>query len=227
MSIFDVSAHFNIKVLRYRGPMVKASSQTRRERILSATVELIRRDGIAALTTKGIATEAGCAEGTIFRHFGDKGGLIAAVLAHGLPEVYRLEEIALHPPDADLESGLQDLCSAVLDFYRTSYPVAAAALADATIFRRYQAAHQAAGTGPRQIWGLVHDYLVAAREAGLVSTDVDLEIEAITLTGACQNAVWVSLVNGSEALPHGGVRFVEQLVTSQLAALAPREVNAP
>jgi AcrR family transcriptional regulator len=198
--------------------VVKSSSQKRRERILSATADLIRRDGISALTTKKIAAEAGCAEGTIFRHFGDKGGLIAAVLSFGLPEIYRLEEIAHQPVGSELTKDLRKLCAAVYEYYVASYPIAASALADADIFRRYQAAHRAAGTGPRQIWGFVRDYLEAARAAGLVRADLDIEIEAMALAGACQNAAWVTLVNGTDSLPHGGRAFIESLVAVRIAS---------
>lgn len=178
---------------------------------MTATAELIRRDGIAALTTKGIALEAGCAEGTIFRHFGDKGGLVAAVLSHGLPEIYRLEALARRPPTADLVDDLTELCAAVIDFYRASYPIAASALADVALFRRYQAAHRAAGSGPRQIWELVAVYLNASISLGIVRHDTDADIEALSIVGACQNAVWVALVNGESALPHAGEHLAVRL----------------
>ena len=128
--------------------MVKGSVGARRELILTATANLIRRDGVAALTTKRVAAEAGCAEGTIFRHFGDKGGLIAAVLSFGLPEIDHLEQVASRKPSGDLVVDLTDLCAATLDFYRASYPIAASALTDATIFQRYRDAHNARGERP-------------------------------------------------------------------------------
>lgn len=193
---------------------------------MSATVALIQRDGIAALTTRGIALEAGCAEGTIFRHFGDKGGLIAAVLSRGLPEIYRLEEVARRAPSEDLAADLTALCTAVLDFYRASYPIAASALADGATFRRYQAAHREAGTGPRQIWELVSGFLHEASALGLVDPGRDLDVEAVTLVGACQNAVWVGLVNGDEALPHGGDDFAGRLARGRARELATPPVPA-
>jgi AcrR family transcriptional regulator len=205
--------------MRYRGEMVNSSGNPRRDRILLATVELIRRDGVAALTTKRIAAEAGCAEGTIFRHFGDKGGLIAAVLSFGLPELSRLEELAHIATDGDVEARLVRLCSAVIDYYRASYPIAAAALSDTSVFERYSVAHLARGTGPLQVWNLVFDFLHTAQMAGSITDAIDLEIEAIALTGACQNAVWVGLVNGDTALPHGGERFAERLVGNRIPAL--------
>jgi AcrR family transcriptional regulator len=219
VSVFDVSTHFYFAVLHYAGPVVNGSVQQRRDRILRATADLIRRDGIAAITTKRIAAEADCAEGTIFRHFGDKGGLIAAVLSFGLPEIYRLDELTSRPADADPRSALIAIGRAVMDYYTASYPIVSAALSDASIFARYVAAHEAAGTGPRQIWMFVHRYLLSAQSAGSVRADADLETEAMVFAGACQNAAWVAMVNGASALPHGGENYVERLVDTRLELL--------
>ncbi len=55
---------------------------------------------------------------------------------------------------------------------------------------------------------------------GHISEHVDLEIHAIQLVGACQNAVWVRLVNGADALPHGD-NFIENLVDVTMTSLTP------
>ncbi|MDP9027271.1 MAG: TetR/AcrR family transcriptional regulator [Actinomycetota bacterium] len=191
----------------------------RREQILHATALLIAQDGVAALTTKRIAAQAGCAEGTIFRHFGDKGGLIAAVLSFGLPEIAELSHLTAAAPQGDLRSGLLQLSSAVMAYYQASSPIAAAALSDRAMFERYSAAHRAGHTGPKQIWNLARDFLEAHRAAGHIGDGADLEIQAISLVGACQNAVWVRLVNGADSLPHGE-QFLEKLVDAHMAALA-------
>ncbi|RJF88984.1 TetR/AcrR family transcriptional regulator [Oleomonas cavernae] len=47
------------------------SSETR-QRIVAASLKLFAQKGIAATTTRDIATEAGIAEGTIYRHFPSK-----------------------------------------------------------------------------------------------------------------------------------------------------------
>src|SRR5215470_9119881 len=54
-----------------------------RHQIVTATRKLIEHRGIAHITTRQIAQAAGCAEGTIFRHFERKEDLLlAAVLAN-------------------------------------------------------------------------------------------------------------------------------------------------
>src|ERR1700742_5311024 len=76
-----------------RAGVNEGRAMTIRTRILAATSELIRSEGFSAVTTKKIAAEAGCAEGSIFRIFGDKGGLLAAVLSFGLAETGTLYEV--------------------------------------------------------------------------------------------------------------------------------------
>ena len=50
-----------------------------RERIIAAGVRLVARQGAGAATTRAIALEASVQPPTIFRHFGDKDGLLDAI----------------------------------------------------------------------------------------------------------------------------------------------------
>lgn len=189
-----------------------------RERILEATANLIKTEGMSAVTTKKIAAEAGCAEGSIFRHFGDKGGLLAAVLSFGLPEARALmEAVDAAMLSVDLRAGLRSVAEGLLEFYRASSPLVGSALADRELFARYSAAHREAGTGPQQVWQLVHDFLRVQQDAGHVGPEVDLQVHALCIAGACQNAVWAEMVSGPDSLPHGG----DGLSTWIVAALVP------
>lgn len=55
-----------------------ARRQARREELLEAAVEVIRRDG-PAVSMEAIATAAGVTKPIVYRHFGDRSGLIAAL----------------------------------------------------------------------------------------------------------------------------------------------------
>jgi AcrR family transcriptional regulator len=191
---------------------------TMRRRILEATVRLITAEGMSAVTTKKIAAEAGCAEGSIFRHFSDKGGLLSAVLSFGLPETQALLETAdSASASPDLRAGLQSVAEALLAFYRASYPLVGSALADRELFARYTNAAREGGTGPQQAWRLVHEFLAAHRDAGRINPEVDLQVHALAIAGACQHAAWVEMVNGPVGLPHDGEAISAWIV----AALVP------
>jgi AcrR family transcriptional regulator len=190
-----------------------------RTRILDATAKIIREEGFAAVTSKRVAAEAGCAEGSIFGHFGDKGRLLGAVLSYGLPEVKTLTTAVERGADRPLGEGLVDVVEAMLAFYRASIPLAAAALADRQLFRAYSAGQREAGLGPQQAYHLVLRFLEAHREAGGIAPQADLAVEALKITGASQNAVWIEMVSGPQPLPHAGDELAAHLAESTARAL--------
>jgi AcrR family transcriptional regulator len=51
--------------------------------ILNTALKLFAKEGIDAVTTKKIATEAKVSEGLIFKHFQNKNGLVESVLTEG------------------------------------------------------------------------------------------------------------------------------------------------
>ena len=63
-------------------PLRHASPEDTRERILAAAREVIAKKGKRGATTREIADGAGVNEATLFRHFGNKGALIIAVVQH-------------------------------------------------------------------------------------------------------------------------------------------------
>ncbi len=70
-----------------------------RERIVEAASRILARHGREALTTRAVATAAKVQAPTIYRLFGDKRGLLDAVVAHGIA-VYTHSK-ANHAPIAD------------------------------------------------------------------------------------------------------------------------------
>ncbi|GIN21896.1 MAG TPA: TetR/AcrR family transcriptional regulator [Bacillus bacterium] len=56
------------------------SSQLTAERILDAAIQLISEKGYAAATTRSIAELAGVNEVTVFRHYGNKQGILKAII---------------------------------------------------------------------------------------------------------------------------------------------------
>jgi AcrR family transcriptional regulator len=61
-------------------PCERADAARNRRRILSAAARLIEERGIEAVSMEAIASEAGVGKGTVFRRFGDRSGLVMALL---------------------------------------------------------------------------------------------------------------------------------------------------
>lgn len=55
----------------------------KQERIIQAALQLFAQEGFHATSTNKVAKKAGVSEGLIFRHFGNKEGLLQAVLDEG------------------------------------------------------------------------------------------------------------------------------------------------
>ncbi|RMF17660.1 MAG: TetR/AcrR family transcriptional regulator [Candidatus Dadabacteria bacterium] len=56
-----------------------------RDRIIEAAFQLFTEKGIEATTTREIAAHAGVNEVTLFRHFGNKDGIVRAAVEHSIP----------------------------------------------------------------------------------------------------------------------------------------------
>ncbi|MEV6065425.1 helix-turn-helix domain-containing protein [Nocardia sp. NPDC052001] len=61
-------------------PAERADAARNRKLLLEAAVELVRRDGADALTMDAVAKQAGVGKGTVFRRFGNRAGLMYALL---------------------------------------------------------------------------------------------------------------------------------------------------
>ncbi|MGA6152977.1 TetR/AcrR family transcriptional regulator [Stenotrophomonas sp. NPDC087984] len=78
-----------------------------RDRIVTAAARLLSEGGPDAVSTRAVSSAAGVQPPTIYRLFGDKQGLLDAVVAHGFTE-YLSSKTAEEPTDdpvADLRAG--------------------------------------------------------------------------------------------------------------------------
>ncbi|MFE9021032.1 TetR/AcrR family transcriptional regulator [Streptomyces sp. NPDC007808] len=61
---------------------LRADAARNRARLLEAAAELIAEHGAAGVTMEAVAAAAGVGKGTVFRRFGDRTGLLTALLDH-------------------------------------------------------------------------------------------------------------------------------------------------
>jgi len=92
-----------------------SSKKNARERILEAAIDAFQSQGYARTTTHAIAQNAGVAEITLFRHFGDKQTLFQAAVQQigGGPNLDVVEANLTY----DLETDLRLLCQHSLRFF--------------------------------------------------------------------------------------------------------------
>ncbi len=63
-------------------PCLRADAARNRARLLEAATRLIAEHGAAGVTMEAVAAAAGVGKGTVFRRFGDRTGLLMALLDH-------------------------------------------------------------------------------------------------------------------------------------------------
>jgi AcrR family transcriptional regulator len=80
----------------YRSELREQQSEATRQRILDATMQVLAR-GLAEVTVPAVAREAGVSVPTVYRHFGSKRDLLAALQPH-LQRRAGIDRIA--PPDS-------------------------------------------------------------------------------------------------------------------------------
>lgn len=86
-----------------------ASRSDTRARIVDVAARLLREQGPAAVTTRGVAEEAGVQAPAIYRLFGDKDGLLEAVAEHVVATYVSAKAATVEAAAADDVDPLDDL----------------------------------------------------------------------------------------------------------------------
>jgi AcrR family transcriptional regulator len=160
-------------------------SQGAREAIVLATRQLLEEQGLARLTTREIARRAGVAEASIFYHFGDRTGVVAAGLEAGLDGLRGFvgglsERVGV----GEVVETLQELSISWERFFAQILPLVGSVQADAELRDRVQEHLRAHGYGAHRGVDIVAGYLEAEQELGRVRADLDVRAAAAMLLGA-------------------------------------------
>jgi AcrR family transcriptional regulator len=173
-----------------------------RDQLLDATGRVLETDGPTAVTTRRIAREAGCSEGSIYNHFGSKEELLACVVGEriaGFPA--RVEELAASPGSGDVREQLREVAELALAFYRRGTPMMAVALRDPAAMRDRARTIHDRGFGPWRVIERMASWLRAERSLGRLAADADPEAAATALLGACLYHAFVATSWGPELAP--------------------------
>jgi AcrR family transcriptional regulator len=155
-----------------------------REAILAAALQLLRKRGIARVTSREVAALAGVSEASVFYHYKDRAGLLQAVFEQGLQPLHalasggRLSGVDLH----DVLTRYADTLDRFLD---QALPVVAAAQSDAALRDAMSAYMTEQDLGPHRGVRALGDYLAAEQAAGRVRAGVDPRAVAMLFVGAC------------------------------------------
>jgi AcrR family transcriptional regulator len=197
-----------------------ASQTSTRDQIVTATRKLIEDRGIAHITSKQIAQAAGCAEGTIFRHFARKEDLLlAAVLANFPP----LQEALMSITGGTSRERLQRLALNVIRFFEQITPAAVAVLSDAELTRRHRETMRENNGGPQRLYMVVSRVIESEQARGALHADLSPMHISSALLGPCFFRVFTRLSLGNNALEITDEEFVAGLVDTLWDGLRPAD----
>jgi len=159
--------------------------------IVAAALELIENEGLSRLTTKEVARRAGVSEASVFYHFGDKVGLLRAVVLAGLEPIARFEPSAL-AADAEepLDRTLADIARAFESFFDQALPITEAIQGDPELRKAFREGLVRRDLGPHRGVAFLVELLDAMRRSGRIAGDADERAVAVLLMGASFLRAW-------------------------------------
>ena len=185
-----------------------------RQRILDAALGLIRERGIGRVTTREISVAAGAAEGSLFKNFGDKMGLLTALLDYELPENRAWRAVVQeHPPgQGDLVTALVLFMERAIDFYAAALPIVAGSLADRELHRRHQEFNRDRRSGPQLALEGSAGYLRGWQQSGQIDGAADPYAMAAALCGGALMCAYIEQFAGAEQVPGGRGGLIHSLI---------------
>jgi AcrR family transcriptional regulator len=193
-----------------------------RSSILEAAERVIRDRGMASATTKEIAREARCAEGSIYRYFEDKHALMTEIIGSRYAGFFQFVDSLPERAGTGAVAGtLEEVARKSLDFYRGIVPMACGAIADRQLLHQHREFFERNGTGPMRIVRSLTDYLRREQRAGRVRDQVMPDVVAHVFLGACFAHSFLGEFLGEDAHRVGPDRFARELVRTTLRGIAP------
>ena len=182
-----------------------------RERLFAAAEQVLGRDGAAALTSRAITGEAGCAKGMLHAHFAGLDEFIAELV---LDRFARTARQAAHLADRigrdTVAANLDGIAVALLD--SAGPTVAALAVSRPAASQRIRDALAGGAPGFTAIQESITAYLDGERRLGRVAPDADTASPALALVGTVHHL----LMTGGP----GGPDTAREQVRSLTALLA-------
>lgn len=194
-------------------------TSTTRKKILDAAQRLLETDGLARLTTRDLATAAGCAEGTLFKHFRRKEDIILAVVMENAPR-FREAVSQLRPGERTVEKNLEELALMCIRFAEKLIPLGASLLGDSALLARHRALDP--GRGPKETHELIAEYIAHEQAAGRVDSRIEPLSVALLIFGPCFHRVFIRQVVGRNPPPTDDRKFIATLVATVMQGLRPR-----
>jgi AcrR family transcriptional regulator len=196
-----------------------------REQLVAATSLILKRDGLARLSTRLVAKEAGVSEGALYKHFATKEALLlAAVEALVAPYTAVTYELPTRIGLGRVEDTLRELVLSNYYFMLEVGPIWGSLHADPQLHQRYLDLMRERDHGPHHTMDLLARYLAAEQRLGRVHASPRPEAIADLLMAIAH--FHASLDRGIGRDPEGALERVKSTLDAAFAGILPRpEIN--
>jgi AcrR family transcriptional regulator len=194
-----------------------------RQNIIGATERLLQTKGLAQMTTRNIAREAGVAEGLIYHHFKDKAELIQEVVEQHMYFAKNiLEKLPLQVGLRTVNENLEEVLQVAYDSHYQVMPIICSVFADHQLQISIQKIMKEREIGPQLAIEPLALYLAAEQRLGRIAGYI-LPLSAAKLLWmvACQLALDDQFVGRKSDM--GRAREdIREAIGTILIALEPR-----
>ncbi len=199
-----------------------------RRKLIRATERLLRRDGLARVTTRKIAREAGVAEGALYHHFGDKAELLYAVVQQSMGDFREvLEILPLQVGQRTVRENLEHTLQAAFDFQFKIVPIVCSLYADQPLLARTREILNERGVGPQCSVAVLAVYLQAEQRLGRVAADIEPQAAARLLLASGFHTAMLDHFLAREVTPAAAQQRLQETVRTLLTGLEPRIAAEP
>jgi AcrR family transcriptional regulator len=203
-----------------------------RQRLIHAALELFASQGVTETTTRQIAELADVNEVTLFRHFGNKHGLLLAVIEDAAVFTNLGQNLIRQASQTDdIYQALKDYATACLQALESVPEVVRSVVGEAGQFPSEN--REALGRGFTQANRYVAEYFETVINRGQLSTYLPAEKLASLLNGMLLGYAVIEFTSEFHELWQSRDDFLENLITlflhgavAQLSELAPDSISA-
>ncbi|MEU0396927.1 TetR family transcriptional regulator [Streptomyces sp. NPDC006208] len=154
-----------------------------RDRLFAAAERVVAREGAAALTSRAVTAEAGCAKGVLHTHFAGLDEFISELVLDRFARSARhAEELSGRVGHGRVADNLAEVALALLDSLDPAVVGLAMTRPGASLHTRQALESGAPGFAAMQ--QSITGYLEAERQLGRVAQDIDAVTTALALVGA-------------------------------------------
>lgn len=185
-----------------------------RETLILAGIELLSERGSAGLDLRKVARKAGVSHAAPYRHFDDKGALIAAINEEGFTQLHESLQQAVNRAEGNPVEQLQNIGLAYVEFTINNPWLVREMFSGLTIDRE---AYPSLYTISKNVFHLIEQVILAGQESGIFNSDSSEELTCVVWSTIHGTAILI-IENQMKPITSrpGGVQHLAQICVNSI-----------